>query len=227
MGKYVARGLLNRNKILNRNNKAFVGYCKGQAVKYSLRGKRLDTFIKVCEFLEKHEGINVKLEVLPDELSHIEGVRIISKVQPGDTVVRYLDVYGRQVPVTVKVKEALAVFRKPIQEAGKRAQHAQQADGADWKALYHAVRIAEQGVRLFKYGDISFPAQNVPLLMKIRNGEMDMDEVLDYFDMRAAELEEIGDNTPLREKPDRQWMDDFVCSVHARIVRNNNWRQDD
>lgn len=211
----------NRHRILNRNNKAFVGYCKGQAVRYSMRGKRLDTFIKVVEELERHSDIDVRVYSI-DELRHIEGVRFIPKVQPGGQTLAYLDVYGRQVPGTMKAREALKVYRKPVDEAGNRAHLAQQANGADWKALYHAVRIAEQGVRLFETGDISFPCQNTDFLLRIRGGEMDMDEVLDHFDGCAARLEEIGDNSPLAEKPDKDWIDDFVFSRYEQIVRNGS-----
>lgn len=210
----------NRSRILNRNTKAFAGYCKGQAIKYSLRGSRLETFTRVCEFLTPYEAINARIGTLPDNITNIPGVKIVEKNDG-----RYLDVYGRQLPMTVNVKEALKCYRKPVDEAGRRATQAMEADGADWKALYHAVRIAEQGVQLFKYGTVEFPSPNVDLLLRIRNGEMEMDAVLDYFDVKAAELEAIGDNSPLRAEPDQKWIDDFVCVAYEQIVRKGGWRE--
>lgn len=214
----------NKNRILNRNTNAFVGYCKGQAVRYSMRGTRLNTYMEVVAVLGQYAGTGAKVQTLKPELLQIEGVKVIPK-EEGNGPVDYLDVYGRQTPMTVKIGEALKIYQKPIDEAGKRANNAQQANGADWKALYHAVRIAEQGVTLFKTGEISFPSQNVPLLMRIRNGEMDMNEVLDYFDEQAAELQIIGANSPLPEKPDYEWIDNFVCATHAQIVKKGDWRR--
>jgi len=212
----------NKNRILNRNTNAFVGYCKGQAVRYSMRGTRLNTYMEVVAVLGQYAGTGEKAQTIKDELIAIEGVKVIPKEEGGGPI-DYLDVYGRQTPMTVRIGEALKIYQKPVNEAGKRANNAQQANGADWKALYHAVRIAEQGVALFKTGVISFPSQNVPLLMRIRNGEMDMNEVLDYFDEQAAELQMIGANSPLPEKPDYEWIDAFVCQVHAKIVRKSGW----
>lgn len=209
----------NRHRILNRNTDAFVGYCKGQAVRYSMRGNRLNTFIQVVEVLSRYAGTGAKVQTVKDELLSIEGVRVIPKPE-GNGPVDYLDVYGRQTPMTVRIGEALKIYDKPVKEAGKRANLAQQANGADWKALYHAVRIAEQGVSLFREGVVKFPCQNVPLLMRIRNGEMEMDEVLDYFDERAAELQMIGSDSPLAEKPDREWIDGFVAEEYEKVVRS-------
>jgi hypothetical protein len=212
----------NKYSILNRNTDAFVGYCKGQAVRYSMRGTRLNTYMEVVAVLAQYEGTGAKVQTLKKELLQVEGVKVIPK-EEGNGPVDYLDVYGRQTPMTVRIREALKIYQKPIDEAGKRANNAQQANGADWKALYHAVRIAEQGVTLFKTGEISFPSQNAPLLMRIRNGEMDMNEVLDYFDEQAAELQMIGADSPLPEKPDYEWIDAFVCQAHAKIVRTSGW----
>ena len=213
----------NKHRILNRNTNAFVGYCKGQAVRYSMRGTRLNSYMEVVALLTRYAGTGAKVQVVKDELLAIEGVKVIPKGEGGGPV-DYLDVYGRQTPMTVRIGEALKIYQKPVDEAGKRANNAQQANGADWKALYHAVRIAEQGVTLFKHGTIQFPCQNVDMLMRIRNGEMQMDAVLDYFDIKAAELQMIGDNSPLREKPDYEWIDNFVCTTHEQIIKKGVWR---
>lgn len=209
----------NRDKILSRNTKAFVGYCKGQAVRYSMRGKRLDTFVAVCETFKAKSGMKVAAWTVAEELSQIDGVQIVPKPQPGGGFIDYLDVYGRQVPMTATCEEALKVYSKPVQEAGDRAKNARDAGGMDCKALYHAVRIADEGISLFRDGLIEFPCQNRPFLMKIRAGEVHIDEILDVFDEKIGVLEAIGENSPLAEKPDYAWMDDFVANAYEDIVR--------
>lgn len=209
----------NRDKILSRNTQSFVGYCKGQAVRYSMRGKRLDTYIQVCEALSAKHGMKVKVWTITETLASINGVQIIPKEQPGGAVVDYLDVYGRQVPMTLTCEEALKVYQKPVDESGERARKAQQSGGMDQKALYHAVRIADEGISLFGSGVIEFPYQNVDFLLKIRAGELEIDHILDVFDEKMAILEGIGEKSPLAETPDYEWIDGFVSSVHEDIVR--------
>lgn len=209
----------NRDKILNRNTKAFVGYCKGQAIKYSMRGKRLGTYEAVCSVLSGLTHSHQKVANGRSALLSIEGVQFIPKTQPDGQIVEYLDVYGRQVPEGLKASEALKVYQKPVNEAGKRAQAAKDAGGMDNKALYHAMRIVDEGISLFSTGNIEFPCQNRPLLLKIRAGEVDLDEILDLFDEKIAILEGIGDKSPLAENADREWIDDFVAGVYEDIVR--------
>jgi hypothetical protein len=211
--------LSNTDKILSRNTKSFVGYCKGQAVRYSMRGKRLDTFVQVRDMLKAHAGMGVKVESLRTELTAIEGVKFLDKPQPDGSTMPYLDVYGRQVPNTLKTGEAAKIYEKPIREAGNRAVSAREAGGMDCKALYHAVRIADEGIQLFTTGKMTFPCQNLELLHQIRAGEVDIDDILDIFDEKMAVLEEIGSDSPLPEAPDREWINDFVSEVYEDVVK--------
>lgn len=214
-----SRILANKDKILNSNQKAFVGYCKGQAVRYSMRGKRLDTFIQVRDLLKAHAGMGIKVDALRTELEQIEGAKFVDKPQPGGRIIPYLDVYNRQVPGTQKVGDAARIYDKPISEAGDRARGARDAGGMDCKALYHAVRIANEGIQLFRDGEIHFPCQDLPLLHQIRGGEVEIDDILDIFDDKITVLEQIGANSPLSEAPDREWINDFVSEVYENVVK--------
>lgn len=218
-GPIWAEILDNRDKILNRNTNSFVGYCKGQAVKYSMRGDRLGTYQGVCEVLRRGTNIfGYKVLNCWEALFEVDGVKRIEKNHNGK-MVGYLDVFGRQVPETLSCTEAHAVYLKPVEQAGNRAQSALESGGADLKALYHAVRIVDQGITLFRDGIIEFPAQNVEYLMKIRAGEVEMDAILDHFDEKLEILMNIGDNSPLAAKSDPEWMDDFVAEQYEKIVR--------
>lgn len=207
----------NRDKILNRNAKAFVGYCKGQAVRYSMRGNRLETYEEVVKVLAAAPPSSV-VGGRFTLLSAIEGVKIVTKDHNGKQVL-YLDVFGRQVPEGVEAGEAVEVYRKPVREAGNRARAAKESGGMDNKALYHAMRIVDEGIELFETGNITFPCQNLDFLRQIRAGEVDLDRILDQFDEKIAILEAIGDESPLAERPDKEWTDDFVASVYEATVR--------
>jgi len=210
--------LRNTDKILNRNTKAFVGYCKGQAVRYSMRGRRLNTYEQVCAILSGSLS-DKRVSELRHLLEQVEGVKFVPKQQPDGKMMDYLDVYGRQCPETLYAGKAHEIYVKPVREAGNRAKSAKESGGMDNKALYHAVRIANEGISLFKTGKIEFPCQDLPLLTRIRAGEVEIDEILDIFDEKVAILENVKENSPLAEYPDREWIDDFVCEVYENIVR--------
>lgn len=211
----------NRDRILNRDGNSFVGYCRAQAVRYSARGDRLETFERVVEFLSKLDQKSALIDTafVATNLRLLgENVNVIDKLQPGGGLVPYLSVYGRQAPLTCTVHDVKAIFAQPIKGAGKRAIAAKEAGGADWKALYHAVRIAHEGIELFGNGTITFPSEIAPLLRTIRNGEMPMDEVLDLFDELVYRLEELVGQNSFAHEPNRAWCDEFVAELNYDAV---------
>lgn len=210
--------LANKDKILNGNTKAFVGYCKGQAVRYSMRGKRLATYEAVCEALA-NAYTDFTVGMLRETLEAIEGVKFVPKKQPDGRFMDYLDVFGRQCPETLLAGKANKIYRKPVDEAGDRARRAKDAGGMDCKALYHAVRIANEGIELFGSGEMHFPCSDLPLLNRIRAGEVEIDDILDIFDEKIEILEDLAQKTPLNTAPDREWIDDLVCEVYEDVIR--------
>jgi len=187
--------MVNRDKILNGNTKAFVGYCKGQAVRYSMRGKRLATYEAVCSILKACP--RAKVADLKQRLLTVEGVSFVPKPQPDGRLMDYLDVYGRQCPETISGDKAYQIYAKPVSEAGDRARRAKDAGGMDCKALYHAVRIANEGIELFESGEMRFPCSDLPLLTRIRAGEVEIGDILDIFDEKIEILEDLAQKTPL------------------------------
>ncbi len=213
--------LANRDRILNRDGNSFVGYCRAQAVRYSARGDRLETFEVLVEFLSGLEQRSVLLDApfIKTNLTTLApNVNVIDKAQPGGGLVPYLSVYGREAPLTCLVQDVKAIFAQPIKGAGKRAKAARDAGGADWKALYHAVRIAHEGIELFGNGTITFPSEIAPLLRTIRNGEMPMEEVLDLFDELVYRLEELVSKNDFAAEPNRAWCDEFVAELHYDAI---------
>ena len=87
----------NRMRILNRNAKAFVGYCRAQVVRYSLRGDKLRAFEQVVEALSQafpkmtlmdsfNEQTLMNLQAMPQ-------VTMITKPQPSGGMVPYMSVF--------------------------------------------------------------------------------------------------------------------------------------
>ncbi len=213
--------LANRDRILNRDGNSFVGYCRAQAVRYSARGDRLETFEKVVAFLSALDQKGVLNDVggvRDDLLCLADNVNVIDKLQPGGGLVPYLSVYGREAPLTCLVQDVKVIYAQPIKGAGKRAKAARDAGGADWKALYHAVRIASEGIELFGNGTITFPSSIAPMLLSIRNGDLSMDKVLDLFDGLVYRLEELVSKNNFAHEPDRAWCDEFVAELHYDAV---------
>lgn len=211
----------NRFRIMTANKKAFTGYAKGQAMRYAVRGDRLDALQAVVTRLESMDPkVPIKDQMGGTTgwwLPEMPNVRVFNKPEFGSETL-YMSVFGRECPLTNKPPEALRVYRKPIEEAGKRARDAAGDGGPDWKGLYHAQRVVDEGIELFTYGSLQFPCADAPYYRAIRAGTVPLDRVLGYFEDRLVELEELTPLSDFRDKPDQEWIDEFVYSVHEQQV---------
>ena len=120
--------------------------------------------------------------------------------------------------MTMKAGQALKVFEKPLMEAGKRARDAASGTGPDWKGLYHAQRIVDEGLELFSTGEMVFPCREADYYLQIRSAELPLDAVLDRFEERLIELEGLKPISDFREEADKAWIDEFVMSFHEQKV---------
>ncbi len=218
----------NKFRVIPANMKAFVGFGRSQAMRYAVRGDRVTVLKALVDFLQsvKDRCGNTRLNRVTAAMVDIEaldGVKIVPK-QHGGTTVDYIVAFGRAVPVNCKVGEIIDVFQKPLDQAGKRSRDA--VDGPDWKGLYHAHRIVDEGIELFTTGSLVFPCKNAAEYLQIRNGELSIERVLDTFDEKLATLENVKPISDFREKADKEWIDEFVASFHEQRVIDayNAWQ---
>ena len=210
----------NKFRLVPANMKAFVGFGRSQAMRYAVRGDRvtvLQELVKLLDSVEERCG-NTRLIRVPAaiyEIGQLKGVNIHTK-RHGDTDVEYIVAFGREVPVNCKIREIIDVFQKPLNEAGKRSRDA--VDGPDWKGMYHAHRVVDEGIEFFSTGNLVFPCRNAPEYLQIRRGELPIEEVLDRFDEKLAVLESLTPISDFREEADKEWIDEFVMSVHEQYV---------
>lgn len=212
----------NRHRLLSSNKKAFTGFGKSQAMRYAMRGTRLDTFTAVCDILSNMTG-NRKVSEQPSAIHFhsVPSVSIFYKTEHDGNETPYMDVLGKECSMNVKAQEALAMYLKPIKEAGQRSLTAQAQGGADWKGLYHAHRIVDEGLELFGTGNLSFPCKNAQEYLAIRSGSLTLGIVLDAFDSKLAALEAIEPHKALLEKADTGWIENFVYDIYrGKILRS-------
>lgn len=209
-----------RHRVLNANKKAFTAFGASQANRYAVRGQRLETLTRICDFLA---DCNPKLKLSDYFLKGIYDLPGVI-LSTGTDGIEQMTVFGRTVPVTIPVGEALKVYQKPIKDAGKRSLDAMDSGGADWKGLYHAHRIIDEGIELFSTGGLTFPCKNANEYLTIRSGRLPLEQVLDTFEAKLAALEILEPTKLLRADPDMEWIESFVTTVYAGEVVKNYFR---
>jgi predicted nucleotidyltransferase len=223
--------LENKDKLISKNVTAMVSYARAQAYKYGEKGKRLEVFKDVVEWLEsyliddeiKNQRIFYSLEIAPKfhllAEKHKDFISIHKKENDISNV-EYLDINGVMVPVNSTFEYAYNVYKPRLEEYGDRAKQAAKDKGNDLKAIYHAIRIANQAEELLRTGNITLPRPEADLLLKVRKGllsEQEMKSLVDESFERVRQAERISPS--LRENVDKKWLKSFLRECNLQIIK--------
>lgn len=213
--------------IINKRCGAAVGYARSQAEKYSLRGGRITALEVVIDVLmrDPHKDDRLEVALLQGGQSIFcqppEVQKFIKLCDPiDDSGTKFLEVCGKKVGLTASTWTAIRVFKNALADYGTRSRQAQ-AGGADWKALYHAVRITEQTVELLETGAMTFPRWNAADLVKIRTGGYAPEEVYERIERGLAEIERAQAESELPDEPDRDVINKIVRNIHLEIINGS------
>jgi hypothetical protein len=227
-----------KDRFLHRGTTAFVGYARQQASKYGIKGTRVAAMRLTLECLNaqddwkklNHADVHYALyHLIYSDPANKQGVKneyidFVDCKGPHGQPEPHLQVCGRKVPLHATVKYARGVFQKIFDEYGARALLAERNEGVDWKALMHAVRVANQAKELLTTGLIVFPRPEAAMLLQIRKGEMPYKQVAELVENGLEELERVKEHSILRAEPDREFADKLIEEVYSRhIVDEYGW----
>jgi hypothetical protein len=112
-------------------------------------------------------------------------------------------------------------IKKCLDSYGKRAFNAAADNGADYKALSHALRVAIQARHLLTRGEITFPLEGNELktIRQIKFHETDMtyDAIVEYIESEIQIVEMALNLTTLPAQPDRKWIEEFLLNQYKEV----------
>lgn len=212
-----------RHLLISKKLTAFVGYAKNQANKYSAKGERLATVEAFVKYLKTCFGMS-PLKAYGDELSALIAqypkYSKIENIENGDKILPHLEVCGRKIDLNASVEYALNCYEWVYKEYGDRAKAS--VEGTDWKAVMHAIRIAEEAVEILLDGEIVFPRPNPSLLLDIRNGKIKYDMVMDYFETLLTDIHAASIISKLPDEPNVELANHIACSAYTDTIREGS-----
>lgn len=224
----------NRHRIINKNVNAFIGYAKMQAARYGIKGSRMDSLKRVMHELEACDDERKKLNHyaahfanLVDSCNKLVSLEktplveiVLLKGPTGLIDQEHLHVNGRYIPFHATVKYAKEIVSKMLDGYGARATKAHLANGIDYKALSHAVRVNNEAIELLLTKNVTFPRPEAQLLKDIKLGNIPYEQVATIIEEGLAELVSIESDLP--ESADQEWIDNFIYEIYSKEVINEN-----
>jgi hypothetical protein len=116
------------------------------------------------------------------------------------------------------IKAAYEVYARIYDNYGKRARLAQTNEGIDWKALSHAVRVANEALELLSTANVTFPLPNAAHILDIKRGLLPYDEVANEIERLLVEVESASESSTLRDEADQAFIDNLVQREYKQSV---------
>lgn len=197
-----------RSKFYTKNIKAFTGYARNQAKKYSVKGDRLKASIDVHRLLNTYND-DVILKDVIDLIELNEHVSIFN-----DDNQKYINVCGRKFGESHRIGYVCEQLDKIINTYGHRAIQASAVSGVDWKAISHAVRVTLEIKEILTTGDLVFPLRKAKLLLDVKQGLVPIEFVSEYLDSQINVVEELSNKSSLPERVDSEYWSNFIVSLY-------------
>ena len=221
--------LINRGKLINTDRlESPITYAFKQATKYSIKGERRQVMLNLL----KHVNTYLFLDTTPADVPlsrfitdfiYEDGTPIINQYIDGKHVKideldnkgkkeKYLYVCGVQHQFNLELKRFAQRLEEKINKEYTSQRTIDAADGNDWKALSHAIRILFEIKQLLETGDIQFPVD--PIVKQIKLGQISREDIDNLFDTTFQDImEQIKQNT-LNWKYDEEFWNGYIYNLY-------------
>jgi len=214
----------NYKSFLNRRLHSFTGYAVGQAQKYGIKGTRYKEVQEFYEYLDKqfNTSVKYKLEHYFTEFKDFfedKGFKYLKitvaqgpKTGRGENLIDYVEVLGKKYSADVTFNYFFDKMSEAMKGFGNRTKAS--SEGVDFKALSHSVRVLFEVEELLDSRFITFPLRERDFVKEVKEGRVDVDEVMDFINTKLDEVKEkLENDTSLPEESDIAVLEDIELSL--------------
>jgi hypothetical protein len=202
-----------RHLLVSRSMNAFIGYARTQAAKYSLRGER---FSRLQSFFERlnREGVleTSQLSLLWDDLPRDDERQAPQKI-------RELQIAGKWFGETTPIWLVRQSVENSLGRYGDRSRSS--AEGVDWKAMSHAVRVSRELQDILTLGKIIFPLPYAAELLEIKEGRVPLEKVQEMLDELLASVEGLSVKSHLPDAVDHKYWEQWLFTTVGHAIRHD------
>ena len=225
--------LENRDKLINTDRlESPITYAFKQATKYSIKGERRQVMLNLLKDVNTYLSLDttpadVPLSRFITDFIYPDGTPVINQYIDGKHVKidildnkgkeeKYLYVCGVQHQFNLELKRFAQRLEEKINKEYTSQRTIDAADGNDWKALSHALRVLLEVKELLSFGTINFPLKDSQFLLDVKLGKIDRDTVDRFFEFELSTILENVQANKLGWKYDEDFWNEFIL----KEVRN-------
>ena len=212
-------------EFLNRRLHSFTGYSVGQAKRYGIKGTRYKELVNFKDKYQRYQKIikrgdwdDYKLSVMfnsfkkyfqSSETKYLKMVKAPGpKTGKGENIIDYVEILGKKFSGDVTIGYFFDKIKNLEKDFGNRTKAS--AEGVDWKALSHSVRVLFEVEELLDTGFITFPLKDKDYVKQVKENKKDITEVMDFINLKLDEIKEKLDKSFLPENSNTEKMDELI-----------------
>jgi len=185
---------------------SMVGFAMKQTFDYVKRGERLNDAKRVLEAVDRYMSNStiVRLDTVFDGVPLYQLIAAQAGLETevltnGHKPQNSLKLNGRNYVDTTTLEHFRKQIVKLIDAFGERTNEAAKKD-VDYKSLSHAVRVYQQAIEILETGKITFPRPNAEYLLKIKQGQVPLEDVKLKLSMLDEEVQQMIDTSTMRKR---------------------------
>jgi hypothetical protein len=202
----------------------FMGFIEEQSAGFGVGGARITAVRAAMETLEAAKIRHPKATVgdVAQEVVDAAGsphVRIDVRADGS----RFLLIAGRSIIFENKASAAHKLAWMLIESFDAKARKLADGDRKNWKAVSHAIRIAEEALELSTSGSITLPRPNAEELLAIKHGRVPVADIAARIEYLIPAVGKAERTSPLNAVPDEEAMEDFVVETYGhQVIHQDN-----
>lgn len=212
-----------KNDLISKSIYPYIGYCRSQANKYGIKGSKMADAKKVIKAIEKlpqQSRVEDHWDLFKELANSLENCEITFEKTRNMGDQWLFSCCDKKVQTRNKLEDATRIYQKLYDDYGQRARMAENNKGIDWKALSHAIRVADEAIELLDTHRIEFPLKNANFLLSVKRGEYDFRYVGNYIEERFDMLEHAMKYSTLPKKPDWGVKDEIILKIYGVEAKN-------
>jgi len=203
---------------LNKNMKAFIGYSLGQSKKFGIKGKRyeeLKNFLKDFSYETPNDKLSTKINTIKNYIikNNSKYIKVI-ELNNRNHKSLYVSILGKLFEDSITIESFHTRIKQLENQFGKRTkQTAETTSKTDFKALYHALRVAYEVHELLKTRFIKLPLIKANYLKEVKEGFINPEDIVEEIQKILEEVDILLLHSELPEEVDEQTKDLFLLRL--------------
>lgn len=230
-----------RNNLISKNPKAFIGYCRKQANKYSNKGARIIVINNMIDYICNNFDLatDVKVSKIIESLIHnnitvLDNMKQVILTEYNQDVILFkepvnkayiLQICGSKFEHNANASYVVDQLKNIIKQRGIRAKKAAENGGVDFKAVSHAFRVVFEIEQLLTTKQIVFPFTGEPykIIMGLKTGEIPFDSSMEQFlSDKINYIDTLVEKSDLPDQVSNDLINQIIVDIYDQYAKQLN-----